>query len=106
MPELKGRILTGHRPTGPRHIGHLVGTLQTWAGLQDSYDCYFLIADLHVLTTDYEHPEAIQANILEVLADWLSSGIDPDRATILQQSAISAHAELAVLFSMLVTVAR
>ena len=102
----KGRILTGHRPTGPRHIGHLVGTLESWAGLQESYECYFLIADLHVLTTDYEHPERIQTNILEVLADWLAAGIDPEKATILLQSAIPQHAQLATLFSMLVTVAR
>lgn len=102
----KGRILTGHRPTGPRHIGHLVGTLENWAALQDRYDCYFLIADLHVLTTDYEHPGQIQANILEVLADWLAAGIDPAKATILLQSAIPQHAQLATLFNMLVTVAR
>ena len=104
--EKQGRILTGHRPTGPRHIGHLVGTLQTWAQLQDSYECFFLIADLHVLTTDYEHPERIQGNILRVLADWLAAGIDPERSTVLLQSAIPAHAQLSVLFSMLVTVAR
>ena len=102
----KGRILTGHRPTGPRHIGHLVGTLESWAALQESYDCYFLIADLHVLTTDYEHPDRIQANIRQVLADWLAAGIDPDQATILLQSAIPQHAQLATLFNMLVTVAR
>ena len=102
----KGRILTGHRPTGPRHIGHLVGTLESWAALQDIYDCYFLIADLHVLTTDYEHPGRIQANILEVLVDWLAAGIDPGKATILLQSAIPEHAQLATLFNMLVTVAR
>ena len=101
-----GRILTGHRPTGPRHIGHLVGTLENWVALQDSYDCYFLIADLHVLTTDYEHPERVQANIMEVLADWLAAGIDPERATILLQSAIPGHSQLATLFNMLVTVAR
>ena len=102
----KGRILTGHRPTGARHIGHLVGTLENWARLQDSYESFFLIADLHVLTTDYEHPEQVQQNVLEVLADWLASGIDPDRSTIVLQSAIPAHAQLATLFGMLVTVAR
>jgi tryptophanyl-tRNA synthetase len=102
----QGRILTGHRPTGPRHLGHLVGTLQTWAGLQDSYHCYFLIADLHVLTTDYEHPERIRSNILEVLADWLAVGIDPQRSTLVLQSAIPEHAQLSLLLSMLVTVAR
>jgi tryptophanyl-tRNA synthetase len=106
MSEKKGRILTGHRPTGPRHLGHLVGTLNTWVSLQDSYECFFLIADLHVLTTDYEHPKQIQANILEVLADWLATGIDPVRSIILQQSVIAEHSQLAVLFGMLTSVAR
>lgn len=102
----KGRILTGHRPTGPRHIGHLVGTLENWRKLQKSYECFFLIADLHVLTTDYEGPERIQSNIKEVLLDWLASGIDPDQSVIVLQSAVPAHAQLALLFGMLVTVAR
>jgi tryptophanyl-tRNA synthetase len=106
MTSKKGRILTGHRPTGPRHIGHLVGTLENWSALQDSYDCYFLIADLHVLTTDFEHPGRIQSSILEVTADWLASGIDPNRSKIVLQSALGAHAQLATLFGMLVTVAR
>lgn len=106
MKEKKGRILTGHRPTGPRHLGHLVGTLNSWANLQDSYECFFLVADLHVLTTDYERPEMIQANILEVLADWLAAGIDPARSTILLQSAIAEHAQLALLLGMLTAVTR
>ena len=101
-----GRILTGHRPTGPRHIGHLVGTLETWASLQEQYECYFLIADLHVLTTDFEHPQRIQAHILELVADWIASGIDPERANLVLQSAIPAHTQLATLLGMLVTVAR
>lgn len=104
--EKLGRILTGHRPTGPRHIGHLVGTLETWVALQEHYDCYFLIADLHVLTTDFEHPQNIQANILEVLADWIAAGIDPERSTLILQSAIPAHSQLTTLLGMLVTVAR
>lgn len=104
--DTQGRILTGHRPTGPRHIGHLVGTLENWVRLQDSYECFFLIADLHVLTTDYEHPARISGNILEVLADWLACGIDPQRARLVRQSDIPQHAELATLLGMLVTVAR
>jgi tryptophanyl-tRNA synthetase len=102
----KGRILTGHRPTGRRHLGHLVGTLENWARLQDDYECLFLIADLHVLTTDYTHPERIQNNIAEVLIDWLAAGLDPERSTFVLQSAVKEHAELALLFSMLVTVSR
>jgi tryptophanyl-tRNA synthetase len=102
----QGRILTGHRPTGPRHIGHLVGTLETWVRLQDTHQCFFLIADLHVLTTDYEHPQRIPVNVREVLVDWLAAGIDPEKSVIVQQSRLPEHAQLEVLFSMLVTVAR
>src|SRR5690606_26599893 len=92
--------------TGPRHIGHLVGTLEQWAKMQDDYECYFLIADLHVLTTDYEHPERIQQNIVDVMTDWLAAGIDPQRATLVRQSALAEHSQLAQLFGMLTTVAR
>jgi tryptophanyl-tRNA synthetase len=101
-----GRILTGHRPTGPRHIGHLAGTLETWARLQETYDCYFLVADLHVLTTDYEHVDRIRQNTIETVTDWLAAGIDPDRATLVLQSAIPEHSLLCILLSMLVTVSR
>jgi tryptophanyl-tRNA synthetase len=102
----KQRILTGHRPTGPRHIGHLVGTLENWKRLQDTHECFFLVADLHVLTTGHAQPEQIQENILNMLADWLASGIDPSRSTIVLQSIIPEHAQLALLFSMLTTVSR
>lgn len=102
----KSKILTGHRPTGPRHIGHLVGTLESWAGLQDEHKCFFLVADLHVLTTDYAHPGRIQDNIRNMLADWLAAGIDPQRSTIVLQSSIPEHAQLSLLFGMLNTVAR
>lgn len=100
------RILTGHRPTGPRHLGHLVGTLQNWVRLQDSHECFFLVADLHVLTTDYQHPATIRANTLEVVADWLAAGIDPERSTLVLQSAVPEHSQLAVLLSMLVSESR
>ncbi len=102
----KKRILTGHRPTGPRHLGHLVGTLENWARLQDSHECFFLVADLHILTTDYAHPGQVQENILNMLADWLAAGIDPQRATIVLQSIIPEHAQLALLLGMLTTVSR
>jgi tryptophanyl-tRNA synthetase len=102
----KRRILTGHRPTGPRHIGHLVGTLEDWTKMQHEYDAYFLVADLHVLTTNYMHPECIQKNILHLLVDWLAAGIDPDKSTLVLQSALPEHAQLSLLLNMLVTVAR
>lgn len=100
------RILTGHRPTGPRHLGHLVGTLETWAKLQHEHECYFLIADLHVLTTDFAHPQNIRRNVQEMLFDWLAAGIDPQRAALVLQSALPEHAQLSMLLGMLVTVAR
>lgn len=102
----KERILTGHRPTGPRHIGHLVGTLENWRRLQDEHECFFLVADLHILTTRYAQPERTQEAILNMLADWLAAGIDPERSTIVLQSIIPEHAQLSLLFSMLTTVAR
>lgn len=102
----KGRILTGHRPTGPRHLGHLVGTLETWARLQDDYECYFLIADWHVLTTDVEHTAEIENNLIEMIYDWLAAGLDPQRSVFVQQSLVKEHAELALLLGNLVTVSR
>ncbi len=102
----KGTILTGHRTTGPRHLGHLVGTLQKWAELQDAYTCYFLLADLHTLTTDYSHADQKRANVLDVAIDWMAAGIDPQKATIVLQSALPQHPMLTLLFSMMVTVAR
>jgi tryptophanyl-tRNA synthetase len=100
------RILTGHRPTGPRHIGHLVGTLENWALLQDTHECFFLVADLHMLTTNHSHPERLQDHILNLMADWLAAGVDPSRSTIVLQSIIPEHAQLSLLLSMLTTVAR
>lgn len=102
----KGRVLTGHRPTGPRHIGHLVGTLENWVKLQENFDCFFLVADLHVLTTDFAHPERVRENTLQVALDWLAAGIDPARSTLVLQSALAEHAQLSMILSMLVTVSR
>jgi tryptophanyl-tRNA synthetase len=102
----KGRILTGHRPTGPRHIGHLAGTLENWTRLQDEYECYFLVADLHVLTTDYAHPERVRENSFGIVLDWLAAGIDPDKSRLVLQSAAPEHTQLTTLLGMLVTVSR
>ncbi|MDP2662273.1 MAG: tryptophan--tRNA ligase [Dehalococcoidia bacterium] len=102
----KGRILTGHRPTGRRHMGHWLGTLENWRRLQDDYECFFLIADLHVLTTKFGETESIRDNIVETVRDWLAAGIDPLKSTFVLQSAVPEHAELQLLFSMLVTVER
>ena len=104
--KIKGRILTGHRPTGPRHIGHLVGTLESWVKLQEDHEAFFLVADLHVLTTNHKHPDRIQENILNLLVDWLAAGIDPEKSNLVLQSALPEHAQLSLLLNMLVTVAR
>lgn len=102
----KGRLLTGDRPTGRLHLGHYVGTLQNRVKLQDEYDCFFLLADLHLLTTRLEQLEEIRTNIREIVLDYLSVGIDPARSTIVLQSLVPQTAELQLIFSMLVTVPR
>jgi len=101
MAEKKGIILSGMRPTGKLHIGHLVGALENWVGLQDSYTCYFLVADLHVLTTGFEKSAEIPANIHEMVCDWLAVGLDPERSTFLIQSRVPEHSELNLIFSMI-----
>jgi tryptophanyl-tRNA synthetase len=106
LNEMRNRILTGHRPTGPRHLGHLVGTLYNWVRLQRTHDCFFLVADLHVLTTDFQHPGRVLPNTYDVVTDWLAAGIDPEQSTLALQSAIPEHTQLCLLLSMLVTDAR
>ncbi|MDD3803089.1 MAG: tryptophan--tRNA ligase [bacterium] len=101
---MKGTILSGFRPTGRAHIGHLVGALENWVRLQDDYTCYFEIADWHSLTTGYESTGEIQNNILEMAADWLSAGLDPKKSAIFIQSEVKSHAELHLLFSMITPV--
>jgi len=95
------RILSGMRPTGPLHIGHLTGALDNWVRLQDTYDCHWAIVDWHALTTDYASPADIRANVLEVAVDWLAAGLDPARATLFVQSLVPEHAELHLLLSMI-----
>ncbi len=102
----KGRILTGDRPTGRLHLGHYVGTLRNRVRLQDEFDCFFLIADYHVLTTRQQDLQEVEQNIRDVLLDNLSVGIDPERSTILLQSLMPQTPELHLLFSMLVSVPR
>ncbi len=96
------RILSGMRPTGPLHIGHLVGALENWVRLQSSHECFFCIVDWHALTTDYADPSGIRANVREMALDWLAAGIDPDRSDVFVQSAVKEHAELHLLLSMIV----
>jgi tryptophanyl-tRNA synthetase len=94
-------IVSGMRPTGRLHLGHLHGALRNWVRLQNERRCFFFVADWHALTTDPEHTGKIQANSIEMVADWLAAGVDPKRAVIFRQSAIKEHAELHLLFSMI-----
>lgn len=95
------RVLSGMRPTGKLHIGHLEGALKSWAGLQDTHECFFFVADWHALTTSYADPSLIRESTYEMLADWLAAGIDPEKAVIFKQSAIKEHSELALLLGMM-----
>lgn len=94
-------VLSGMRPTGRLHLGHLHGVLENWKKLQDQYHCLFFVADWHSLTTEYANPGSIQENIHEMVIDWLSVGIDPEKAVLFVQSKVKAHAELHLLLSMI-----
>ncbi|OGT30271.1 MAG: tryptophan--tRNA ligase [Gammaproteobacteria bacterium RIFCSPHIGHO2_12_FULL_35_23] len=102
----KPRILTGDTPTGRLHLGHWVGSVENRVKLQDSYDCYFIIANMHAFTTRMEDPAAIRQSVLDIVIDYLSAGIDPVKSTIFVQSEIPAIAELTFLFSMLLSFPR
>jgi len=93
------RILSGMRPTGRLHLGNLVGALWNWRMLQDSYDCFFMIADYHALMSEYEDPAPIAGNTREVLIDFISCGLDPARSVIFRQSDVPEHAELHLILS-------
>ncbi len=95
------RVLSGMRPTGKLHLGHWVGALQSWVELQEKYESFFVIVDWHALTTDYENPSQIRENIIEIAADWIAAGIDPERSTVFLQSLVKQHAELHLLLSMI-----
>jgi len=103
MPEKK-RILSGMRPTGPLHLGNLHGALANWVKMQEQYDCFFFIADWHALTSDYEDTASISGYIHNMLIDWLSAGLSPDKSTLFIQSHIKEHAELFLILSMITPV--
>jgi tryptophanyl-tRNA synthetase len=94
------RVLSGMRPTGRLHLGNYMGALYNWVKLQHQYECYFFIADLHALTTDYADPTALRQNIRDVAIDFLAAGLDPEVSTVFIQSHVPQHAELHTLFSM------
>ena len=95
------RVLSGMRPTGKLHLGNYMGALANWVKLQDQYECYFFIADLHALTTDYADTSNIAPNTMEVALDFLAAGLDPKRCTIFVQSQVKQHYELPLLLGMI-----
>lgn len=100
----KKRILSGMRPTGPLHLGNLHGALLNWIDMQDKYDCFFFIADWHALTSDYENTGKISGFVREMMIDWLSVGLSPEKSTLFVQSHVKQHAELFLLLSMITPV--
>ncbi len=97
---IKQRVLSGMRPTGNLHLGHLVGALQNWVALQAKYDCFYCVVDWHALTTHYADTSGIVANGLDNVADWIGAGLDPEQSTFFVQSLVPEHAELYLLFQM------
>jgi tryptophanyl-tRNA synthetase len=101
---VKPRVVSGMRPTGKLHLGHLVGALNNWAALQDEYDCFYFVADWHALTSDYADTSEVVGSAYDMVADWIASGLDPDRSTLFVQSLVPEHAELFLLLSMTVPI--
>jgi tryptophanyl-tRNA synthetase len=93
-------VLSGMRPTGKLHLGHLEGVLKSYVDMQDKYRAFYMVADWHAITTTYEKPEDIMANTVEMYKDWLSVGLDPKKAVMFVQSSVKEHAELYLLFGM------
>ena len=102
---MKKRILSGMRPTGKLHLGHLVGALKNWISLQEEYECLFMVADWHALMSEYEDPKGIRQSVIDCVADWVSVGIDPDRSAIFLQSAVKEHVELNMILGDLTPLA-
>ena len=98
---MRKRILSGMRPTGKLHLGHLVGALDNWVKLQEEYDCFFMVADWHALMSEYEDTCGIAENIIDNVLDWLSAGIDPKKSTLFVQSQVPEHLDLYMVFSCL-----
>lgn len=93
-------VLSGLRPTGRVHLGNYFGAVRNWVRLQDSYDCFYFVADWHALTSDYADPSAVHQATYDAVADWLAAGLDPAKSTIFVQSEVKEHAELHLLLSM------
>lgn len=100
----RDRVLSGMRPSGRLHLGNYLGALANWVKLQEEFDCFYFSADWHVLTDNLDTREVPQSTI-EMIADWLGAGLDPERSTLFVQSLVPEHAELHLLFSMTTPVA-
>ena len=100
----KARVVSGMRPTGRLHLGHLVGALGNWVPLQDQYDCFYFVADWHALTSDFADTSQLTSYTYENVADWIGAGLDPEKSTFFVQSLVPEHAELFLLLSMVVPV--
>ncbi len=101
---MKARVVSGMRPTGQLHLGHLVGALSNWVPLQDRYDCFYFVADWHALTSEYADTSKVVESSYEMVADWIAAGLDPEKSTFFVQSLVPEHAELFLLLSMVVPV--
>lgn len=97
----KKRIVSGMRPTGGIHLGHIHGALLNWKKLQEEYQCFYFIADWHALTSEYASPQIIRETTYDIIIDWISVGLDPEVATFFVQSRIKEHAELYLIYSMI-----
>ena len=100
----RARVVSGMRPTGRLHLGHLVGALGNWVPLQSQYDCFYFVADWHALTSDFADTAQLTANAYEMVADWIGAGLDPETSTFFIQSLVPEHAELFLLLSMVTPV--
>ncbi|MBI5407005.1 MAG: tryptophan--tRNA ligase [Nitrospirae bacterium] len=98
---MKQRVLSGMRPTGKLHLGNFSGALENWKRLQETYECFFFVADWHALSTDYAKTSDLRENVHLMLVDWLAAGLDPRKSTIFIQSYVPEHAELHILLSMI-----
>jgi tryptophanyl-tRNA synthetase len=96
----KKRVVSGMRPTGRLHLGHLVGALQNWVTLERDFECYYFVADWHALTSHYASTDAITSDAFDNAADWIAAGIDPEKSTLFVQSMVPEHAELYLLLQM------
>ncbi len=101
---VRKRVVSGMRPTGRLHLGHLVGALQNWEQLQREYDCFYFVADWHALTSEYANTAPLVEYGLDNAADWIAAGIDPEKSTLFVQSLVPEHAELYLLLQMITPV--